>query len=225
MNKRIGAKKVLWLICFMSFFSCKEKLRLQDPWTIMVIQPVNGFSSVHTSFVKHELEAFFGKKIEVLPLQILPETFANYQKGKRYDAVKIIKWLTPFAGDSVLSVIALTDDDIFTTQRDASGQIKKPESTYRIWGIFGLGYCPGRSCVVSEKRLYSDDARKFAHRLRTVAIHEVGHNLGLPHCPNKGCIMSDANEKMATVDMSGDDYCEDCNRKIGRKPTTKTAHK
>lgn len=208
----------LWCICFiMPFLSCTQKNGLQDPQTIIAIQPLNGFSKVHTAFVKHELEVFFRKKIVVLTPKILPESFANYQKGKRYDAQQIIKWLSASSHDSLLSLVALTDNDIFTTKRDSSGHIKKPESAYAVWGIFGLGYCPGKSCVVSERRLFSDDDLKFRHRLRTVAIHEAGHNLGLPHCPNKGCIMSDANEKMATVDASGDDYCTACNRKVGRK--------
>ncbi|RYZ26438.1 MAG: matrixin family metalloprotease, partial [Sphingobacteriales bacterium] len=130
----------------------------------------------------------------------------------------IIAWLKPLRRDSIITVAALTDEDIYVTKRDKFGKIKKPESAYAVWGIFGLGYCPGPGCVISEKRLRTGDEQRFRHRLRTVTIHEVGHTLGLPHCPNKGCIMSDANEKMSTVDQSGDDYCRDCNRKIGRLP-------
>ncbi|WP_118972472.1 matrixin family metalloprotease [Taibaiella koreensis] len=79
--------------------------------------------------------------------------------------------------------------------------------------MFGLGLCPGKACVVADHRLTTNDEQRFRHRIRTVVLHEIGHNLGLPHCSSQGCIMSDANEKIATVDRSGDNYCKACIRK------------
>ena len=54
----------------------------------------------------------------------------------------------------------------------------------------------------------------LTHRLRTVIIHELGHNMGFPHCSTKNCIMSDANERIQTVDNSADNYCVKCKDKL-----------
>jgi archaemetzincin len=214
--KRLFTWSIIGL-CLLFTFSCNKPNGLQDENKVIVIQPLNNYDKKEIDYLASDLETFFNKKIIVLPALKVPESFANYQKGKRYDASRIINWLTPLANDSIIAIAGITSEsDIYTAKKDTQGNIRKPESTYAIWGIFGLGYCPGKSCVISSKRLFTADVQKFRHRLRTVTIHEIGHNLGLPHCPNKGCIMSDANEKIATVDQSGNNYCNECNRKIGR---------
>lgn len=196
----------LWL------FSCRNTT-LSAPDAMLALQPLNHYSKERTTQVQQDLERFFHKKVVVLPARTLPDAFINNEKGKRYAAGEIIRWLSEGKPDSVSTVIGLIDEDIFVTKKDAAGVVKKPESTYAVWGIFGLGYRPGNACVVSEKRLWTADAARFRHRLRTVVLHETGHNLGLPHCPHPGCIMSDANERIATIDQSGNDYCPSCRKK------------
>ena len=70
---------------------------------------------------------------------ITPENekvMAWYPARDRYRADSLIRYLGRFgSADTIL--IGLTNKDISTTK----GQI-------RDWGIMGLGYCPGTSCVV-----------------------------------------------------------------------------
>lgn len=187
-----------------------------DKHSVIVLQPLNNYDKKQISFIKEELQHFYQRKVIVLPDKEIPATFIDRSKGKRYAAPALIRWLSENKPDTAITVVGLTSEDIFTTKKDSNGKIKKPESTYAVWGVFGLGYCPGGSCVISDKRLMTSDVMKFRHRLRTVVIHEVGHNLGLPHCPQRaGCIMSDANEVISTVDNSSKTFCKSCSKKIG----------
>ncbi|MHA4809402.1 matrixin family metalloprotease [Flavitalea flava] len=67
---------------------------------------------------------------------------------------------------------------------------------------------------MSDYRLRTEDRIKFEHRIRTVVLHEIGHNMGLTHCPNAHCIMNDANEKISSVDNSSNELCERCHNKL-----------
>jgi archaemetzincin len=214
-SKELFLGLIAGLLSFLMMACRDNKLSSHDG--VIALQPLNGYSKDHIAQLKSELAHFYHKNIIVLSDRKIPDEYRNFDKGKRYDASRIIRWLSVTTGDSIIAVVGFTSEDIYTSKLDPQGNIKKPESTYAVWGIFGLGFCPGKSCVVSDRRLLSPDKEKSSRRLRTVTIHEIGHNLGLPHCPHTGCIMSDANESIATVDQSGKDYCNDCNRKIGRK--------
>lgn len=180
---------------------------------IIGLQPIGPYDRSQLQFIRNELQHFFNTRVVILDATDMPSSFLNTTKGERYSADSIIKWLHQTAPDSIYKVVGLTHEDIFTTRRE-HGDIKKPESTYGVWGIFGLGYLPGRSCVISDHRLKTNDLSKFHHRLRTVIIHELGHNQGLDHCPAKHCIMSDANERIQTVDNSAAHYCKKCNDRL-----------
>jgi archaemetzincin len=95
--------------------------------------------------------------------------------------------------------------------------IKKPESKYRDWGVFGLGSCPGKSCVVSTFRVKTTNKKLASERMQKIAIHEVGHNLGLKHCPDKSCVMTDAVERVATIDNALKQLCHQCERQLSRR--------
>lgn len=177
------------------------------------LQPLGQYDTAQLRFVQQELQQFFKVPVVILKETSIPKSFLNTSKGERYSADSIIKWMAHTAPDSITKVVAITHKDIFTSKWE-NGQIKKPESTYAVWGIFGLGYKPGRSCVVSDHRLRTNNSKQFHHRLRTVVIHELGHNQGLSHCPTKNCIMSDANERIQTVDNSSRLYCKTCSERI-----------
>lgn len=180
---------------------------------IIGLQPLGQYAPEQLQFIKKEVQEFYHSPVVILNKRDIPAAFLNTTKGERYSADSIIKWLAHTTPDSVYKVVGITHEDIFTTKREL-WHVKKPESTYAVWGIFGLGFMPGRSCVVSDHRLQTTDIPKFHHRLRTVVIHELGHNLGLPHCPSDSCIMNDANESIKTVDKSANNYCKKCNDRL-----------
>ena len=78
----------------------------------------------------------------------------------------------------------------------------------------GLGYRPGNSCVVSTFRLKTTNKLLFYKRLEKVVLHELGHNLGLPHCENPKCVMTNAAEKISTVDNANALLCDACAKRI-----------
>lgn len=128
---------------------------------------------------------------------------AYYKPRNRYRADKLIKYLKDEFNSE--KVIGITDKDISTTM----GQ-------YEDWGIMGLAYKPGRSCVVSTLRVKrsAKSEKHINERLRKVTLHEFGHTFGLPHCENsKTCLMRDANGKVSTVDEVSD-FCDKCKMEI-----------
>jgi archaemetzincin len=144
----------------------------------------------------------------------MPQNFQDLTKGERYAADSILQWLAPQRPDSISLITALTSKDIYIADKDRSGHIRQPEKKYAVWGILGLGYSPGRVNIVSDHRFRKTSSEKYPRRLRTIVIHEIGHNLGLPHCPTPHCIMNDANETIATVDASSPSLCPACSRRI-----------
>jgi len=177
------------------------------------LQPIGHYSPDQLQFIQQELTAFFKVPVIILKEKEMPPSFINLSKGERYSADSIIKWLAHTAPDSITKVVGLTHKDIYTTMKE-NGHVKEPSYKYAVWGIFGLGYQPGRSSVVSDHRLQTSDLSRFRHRLRTIVIHELGHNQGLPHCSTQNCIMNDANERIQTVDQSADTYCPVCKSKL-----------
>jgi archaemetzincin len=168
------------------------------------IQPIQFTDTGRLHFVQGQLTRFFHCPVYILSPVAMPSAFLNLSKGERYSADSVLRWLSGRRGDSMPILLGLTRKDIFTD---------KPAKP--VWGILGLGSCPGKVCIVSDARFFATAPEKYDHRLRTLAIHEIGHNLGLPHCRSPHCIMNDANEQIATVDGSGTDYCAACRKRLG----------
>jgi len=180
----------------------------------IAIQPIAFNDPSRLVFVQHEISAFYHCPVYILKETQMPSSFLNLTKGERYSADSILRWLSYRRSDSVAILLGLTGKDIYIADKDAFGRVRRPASKYAVWGILGLGYTPGNACVISDARFKSTDNSRYDHRLRTVVIHEIGHNLGLPHCKTPHCIMNDANEHISTVDSSGTDLCGSCRKKI-----------
>lgn len=178
------------------------------------IQPLGECNKERLDFVRAQIMHFYKTPVIMLPPIALPKSFINRQKGERYCADSILLFLKTLKNDSMVEVVGFVHKDIYTTKKDRDGNIQHPVAKYAFWGICGLGYLPGDECIISDIRLKTKDSTIFNHRLKTVVFHEIGHNLGLPHCKVKGCIMSDTNGKMATLDNSRNDYCEECKLKL-----------
>ena len=180
----------------------------------MVIQPLGSFDSELLDTVSSTISQIYHFKVSVLPSMDIPKSTFTNQKSPRYRADQIIGILKDTKPDSIDYVMGFIEKDISTTKRDINGNTLEPVSKYQDWGVFGLGYRPGVSSVVSTYRFRNSSEEKFTDRLLKISIHELGHNLGLKHCPDKKCVMTDAAESIKTIDHVRLSLCETCSRKI-----------
>ncbi|MBR9915739.1 MAG: matrixin family metalloprotease [Algicola sp.] len=200
----------IYLIVFLSIMliSCaKEPKRIG-------IQPYGNINDKTIFDITETLQQTYQMDVIVLTERELPEhAFINI-KSPRYRADSLLKDLIRQKPDSIDYVLGITARDISTTKRQPDGQIKQPVHTYQDWGIFGLAYRPGESCIVSTHRLAHKEPTIYLSRLQKVAVHEIGHNLGLAHCPTAKCVMQDAVESIQTVDQANLKLCDQCQQRI-----------
>jgi archaemetzincin len=178
------------------------------------VQPYHNFDVALTDTIAKTIEQSYGFEVAILPVKPLPKTAFIHVKSPRYRADSLLLDLKRNKSKDVDYLLGLTSTDISTSKYVQRREIKKPESKYADWGVFGLGYKPGPSCIVSTYRLKTNNQKQFISRLKKVCIHELGHNLGLPHCETPKCVMQDAVESIRTVDSANFEFCEKCKRRI-----------
>jgi archaemetzincin len=190
-------KLPIFVLIIIGFTSCDEsKLHVNPipdkpaPITI-IVQPFNDFSKEETDYVANELkEIYHDVKINE-PIE-LPEHALNKNKT-RYRADSLIKYLSRQT-EVGYKTIGLTKSDISV-----------PKGNNPDWGVFGLGYRPGNSCIAS---LYRLKGKNKLEKLFKVAIHELGHTEGLPHCTDKNCLMRSAEGKDRFDELHS--FCAHC---------------
>ena len=200
------------LFLSLSLLSCSKK---EPQETTFGIQVFGEFDTHLVDTICASIKSTYGFNTIILNKKGLPKsTFVNI-KSPRYRADEILKILKDNKPDSIDYVIGLIDKDISTTKKDKWGNTLKPESKYLDWGVFGLGYRPGPSCIVSTFRIKTPNKTKYHDRIKKICMHEIGHNLGLPHCSShKKCVMRDAAETIRTIDQVDLLLCENCKRSI-----------
>lgn len=181
---------------------------------VVALQPFSGFPTELIDSVESAIQRFYGFQTILLDPISIPENYFVNVKSPRFRADSLIHYLKKTKPKGIDYVIGLTTKDISCTKRDKHRKIKTPENKYSDWGVFGLGYRPGPSCIVSTYRIFSAVKLKNIERLQKVCLHELGHNLGLPHCPNEDCFMRDANETIKTIDFVEVNLCANCNARI-----------
>lgn len=150
----------------------------------IIIQPFDGMPESTVTVVAEKLKEMYSGEVIINNSITLPKKALN-QDRTRYRADSLIRYLGDFVKDGQL-IIGLTNKDISTTKG------KDPD-----WGVMGLGFSPGKSCIASAFRL---KGKNRDEKLFKVAIHELGHTQGLAqtntkHCPEKKCLMRDAEGK------------------------------
>lgn len=181
---------------------------------MLLVQPIGKVDKVLLDTVVATIKKTYPFKVRLGKQIDLPKSYKSPRGQYRYRADSIIRQLRRMHADADV-ITGITGYEICTTKHGPDGKIKKPEWRYKDWGIFGLGFCPGRSCVVSYCYLIQRNKKLVHSRLRKITIHEIGHNMGLPHCPDKNCVMTDACEKITTIDNTKGVLCEKCRKRIG----------
>lgn len=182
---------ILILLAGLLFCSCKhvntesgskennaKKNKAANKKLTVIIQPFDDFPAASTLFIANELTKIFPETVISKPVNF-PSDALNQTKT-RYRADSLIRFLAANTTEGT-HTLGITDKDISTTKG------KFPD-----WGVMGLGYCPGKSCIASSFRL---KGKNRLEKLYKVAIHELGHTMGLSHCPEKTCFMRDAEGK------------------------------
>ncbi len=176
----------------------------KNPKVTIGLLPYNDFDTSLLTYLKTETIAFYQCDVIVLTSCPLPQ-FAWYAPRSRYKADSLLDYQLGLQS-SASTVAGLTGKDISTSNGN------NPD-----WGVFGLGFCPGKACVISTHRLQkaSKTMEQLKERLIKVVLHELGHNFGLPHCTQSPvCLMADAKGTMAQVDREQKALCSKCREKI-----------
>jgi len=158
-----------------------------------------------TRFIKSRLEDSVYCNVLILDTKPLPLSAYNSLR-ERYKADSLLVFLNKQKPAQVQKIIGITASDIETK----NGFVKS-------WGIMGLGYCPGNSCVVSSFRpkKSAKTKKQFLDRMVKLVLHELGHTYSLDHCTDTTCIMQDATGKMRLDNSLG--YCKRCKQVLEGK--------
>ncbi|HXA01279.1 MAG TPA: zinc-dependent metalloprotease family protein [Cytophagaceae bacterium] len=185
----------IYLVCI----SCKKS----EPK--ICLRPFSGISKKEVIEVKKSLEAYYHYPVTILKKQALPKS-ALYEPFNRYMADSLLIYLKLGKPHEFDKIIGLTDYDISTNKNN------NPH-----YGIFGLAFIGGESCVVSSFRL-NKLSTLFDMRLSKLAVHEIGHTLGLDHCASsEKCFMTSAKGKLKNIDQEELKLCDNCREIIGLK--------
>jgi len=182
-------------------FSHKNKFNDHNCNINIIIQPFSDFPSKEIINIEKEIKKYYPRVSINKPID-LPKNCLNKPKT-RYRADSLIKFLNHNTNNGCVT-IGLTTKDISTTKEKILD-----------WGIFGLGSCPGKSCVASTFRIKGKNKFEKFEKLVKVAVHELGHTQGLKHCAVDACLMRDAKGKDHLNEEK--EFCINCKNVLIKK--------
>ncbi|MEZ5047756.1 MAG: matrixin family metalloprotease [Chitinophagaceae bacterium] len=180
------------------FYSCNEyKKTNSTTQKVIIITPFIDFNKIKAEQTVKYIRQF-NSNVYLGKVVNFPK--ASYVKSRnRYRADSLIRYLKKLhAGDTI--TVGLTDFDISVSKNNI------PD-----WGVMGLGFRPGKSCVISSFRLKKS---KQNEQFQKVVLHEIGHTFGLDHCKTKSCLMRDA-EGGNPLDEEID-FCKACTQYLAK---------
>ncbi len=182
------------LCCILFLQACNNSSNTKT----IAIQPIGNFAESDAQYVLQEIQKINPNTVLLKNIALPPEAF--YAPRNRYRADSLIRILKRNIGkDSV--VIGILNEDISSTKNGVHD-----------WGVMGLGFRPGKSCVVSTFRLSKSNRKE---QLFKVMLHELGHTEGLDHCSEKTCLMRDAEGGNPLDDEK--DFCSKCKKYLKKK--------
>ena len=178
-------------------FKSKSDYRKKVEKVSILIQPFDGLPISTAKSIAMQLKEIYSGDVIVNKTIPLPKNALN-QSQTRYRADSLIRYLGTIVKNGQL-IIGLTSKDISTTK-----------GKYADWGVMGLGFCPGKSCIASTFRL---KGKNRLEKLFKLAIHELGHTQGLArtnanHCTIKTCLMRDAEGRDHLDELK--EFCSVC---------------
>lgn len=202
----------LLAVLLFSWSSCRHKeakalnvspeIKAKESKPTIALMFFSGVEKSKQSAIAREISSFYKCQTVVLSPVNLPKG-AYYSPRNRYRADSLIAFLKRYKPAAYTKIIGFTNKDISVTKGGAAD-----------WGVFGLGFRPGPSCVVSSHRLSRNKPSQqvVQERLSKVALHELGHTMGVPHCTSgeTRCFMQDARGKLSTVDKTEKYMCAKC---------------
>lgn len=159
----------------------------------LILQPYEGIDEKITEEVYQQLTKTFSSVERRKPIPLPSRAF--YIARNRFRADSIIKFQKSEVPNNY-TMIGITHKDISTRKAE-----------HEDWGIMGLAYRPGNSCIASYYRLPAKDKNSAFFK---VVIHELGHTEGLAHCKRQSCYMQDAEGKNKTAQLT--QFCSACKK-------------
>ena len=179
-----------YFLLLFSFYSCAEKSDTAIKKRKICLLTLTNKEHEFMPKIKQKIESFYGCSVTILP-HVKPPLNTYNSARKMYYADSILRFLDKTKLEEYHHIIGITDADITTIFYNKDEKV-----------VFGLGYCPGTSNVLSTNRLYIDSPTqdKVKERIGNVAIHELGHNFGLKHCSDTACLMHDTEGKLINTE-------------------------
>jgi len=219
--------RLLVTLTFILLYSCNKHydnfLLPKNKEKIIALQPLGYYDAGQLQFISREISNFYNRKVIILPPVNIPETFRLSKDAELYLADSILDMLSEILNDEIIEIVGLTHKDIYILKKEKN-KTANPFFNYSVQNVFGLGDMSGNCSIISDYLFNSADTALFKHRLKTVVLHEMGHNIGLDHCTLDQCIMSDKNAKLFFLDDCGSDYCNKCKSNLKTKGLFMPAH-